>query len=301
MADAVERSEEVLEIDAVCRYEADTGNRIEVPNEVWRYHPIIAHSRVTFKKRSHPDRYHRLYTPAEDVFEVNVSKLQVSRAFRIADTLLKVLERRGWRLSSEAPQGCRATLFGQAVTLSIVETSKRIPYEPTPEQRRDFERTGYRWYQTIDFQPTGRLRLCGDRHLYSSGVEVVDTAGRPLEERLNEFVVLLTRCAWQHRCDELERAERQRQWAIEEARRRDKEARAARAQQAVENLKAQARRHDDAQAIRAFVTAVRDRADVSDLDAWSTWALDVAARLDPATEGQGDFSLVDAAARDSED
>jgi len=198
------RSRESSEIEVVCRYEADPRNRIEVPEKVGRYHPIIGLSRATFKKRSHLDKYHRLYTPAEDVFEVSVSKIQLSRAFRIADTVLKALERRGWKLSVEGPHGCRTSLFGQAVALSIVETSKRIPYEPTPEERAQFERTGYRWYKTIDYQPTGRLRLCGDRHLNSSGVEVVDTAGKPLEERLNEFVVLLTRCAWQHRCDELE-------------------------------------------------------------------------------------------------
>lgn len=230
-----------------------------------------------------------------------MSKPQVARAFRIADTLLKALERRGWGLSMEAPHGCRATLFGQAVTLSVIEMSKRIPYEPTPEQRRDFERSGYRWYQSIDYQPTGRLRLCGDRDRSSSGVEVVDLAGKALEERLNEFVVLLTRCAWQRRCDERERAEQQRRWALAEARRREQEARATQARQAVETLKEQARRHGDAEAIRAFVLAVRKRSDVANLDAWSKWALDVAAHLDPATEGRGDFSLVDAFAPNSED
>lgn len=48
-ADAVRSPEEPPEIAAVCRYEADPRNRIEVPAEVGRYHPMVALSRATFK------------------------------------------------------------------------------------------------------------------------------------------------------------------------------------------------------------------------------------------------------------
>ncbi|MGE0483473.1 MAG: hypothetical protein AB7Q81_05010 [Gammaproteobacteria bacterium] len=293
-AEAVEPSDLPPDIRDAIALEAKPTAKIRVPERITRYHPLLESTRSAFKK-PFTDQFGRQFSRASGVFEINVSNPQLQRAVRIADTMVKALESRGWTISLDPKSGCQATRLGQTMTLSLFEPSKRFRHEPTPQERAQEARTGHGWYPKFDYRPTGLLTLAADRDRYARGATLAETPTRPLELRLNEFVVRLTRLAWRNHCDALERAEQQRLLALKQAERHKQWLRAQAKRKAIESLKLEAKLHGEAEGIRAYVAAVRRRSDSADLQAWATWALNVAERLDPATQGHITLGAIDTA------
>ena len=283
-ADCTEPREEPRAIQDIIAREQAAEHLIVVPECVAQYHPIVKATRAAFR-RHFADQYGREYVPTSEVFEINVSQGLLNRAFQIADTVVKALEARDWVLALDPRRGCTASLFDESIALSIVEPAKRSPYEPTPAEIKRKNETGHAWYRQYQYKSIGHMTLAADRDHYSWSTSISDTTNKPLQTRLNKFVIEASRLAWRKHEHSVRSAREDEAREQAAAVRRALEAHARNRRKAVVALKLEAQLHDDAEAIRRYQKAVSERYEGSEFETWSTWATQIADRLDPAVNG----------------
>jgi len=207
------------------------------------------------------------------------------RRLRITSALLKALARCQRQVVS-GPEGLTVTANGETLAFSLYERSKVEPRAATAEERRwRPERPTIR--ATV---PAGDL-VCKIREGLSVPTEFKELK-TPLEAQLPAIVASLE-------AGLAELAERRRLREVEAERRAEAEtARQKRlayreAQTALQaRLVAQAERHAQAHAIRAYVAAA-DRSPIAggdDYAGWRTWALAQADAMDPLLDGSAPFA-----------
>ena len=207
------------------------------------------------------------------------------RRLRITSALLKALERRRREVAS-GPEGLTVTANGETLAFTLYERSKVEARAATAEELRwRPERPTIR--ATV---PAGDL-VCKIRENLSVPTEFKELKAS-LESQLPAIVARLE-------AGLVERTERRRLRAAEAERRaaaetaRQKRLAYREAQTALQaRLVAQAARHSQAQAIRAYVAAA-DGSPVAagdDYAGWRTWALAQAAAMDPLRNGAAPFA-----------
>lgn len=194
------------------------------------------------------------------------------RRLRITSALLKALERRQRQVAS-GPDGLTVKANGETLAFSLYERRQVAPRPATADERRwRPERPTVR-----AAVPAGDL-VCKIREALSVPTEFNERA-TPLEGQLPAIVASLE-------AGLAELAERRRLRAFEAERR-------AEAQTALQaKLVAQAERHQQAQAIRAYVAAADGSAAAAAADyaGWRTWALAQAEAMDPLLDGSAPFA-----------
>lgn len=235
-------------LEPVLAFEGDPANYIQVSSLGTRWHHLVAATRDAFNAGYKDSR--GIPLPGGKGLDIAVSAEQRMRALRVMNALIKALEKRGFNL---VPGGHRVEveMFGVRLPLSVFEATKRTNYLPTAKQVAAKSRGEYSYWPPYQYTPTGKLEIrCGD-----GGAVIKDSARAPIEEQLNQVVVLMARCAIGTLRD---REEQERRSQIRETRRM-----AALAQQAtqdaekkkLEQLIEDARRWQQAEAIRVFLHA----------------------------------------------
>lgn len=279
------------------RFEARPDNRIEVPEQVSRYHPVIREARRMARTSSlRFGSWGGCHPTISSAFDVDRTSLP--RALRILHALIRALEQRGFQVyltKEEKPRMVVRT--GQVeVQVMIKEAYRRVEVPPTAEEaararRHDsYEaRTRWRW------EATGQLSL-RILELFAEGTRKTwaDGSRQRLESLLNSFVVGLVAAAEARREWERERDEWNRRW--EEKRRAEEEQRirAEEEQRRRAELLSMAASWREAQYVRRFLRAVRAGAEASPhvaqggvLQTWLAWAEDIVRRRDPILAGVG--------------
>lgn len=238
----------------VLAFERDLANRIRVPSRGTHWHPLVAATRDALSSGYKDNR--GIPIPGGRGFDIAVSVGQRKRAFRVLNTLVKALEKRGYSLSP-GDRHMQVEMFGSHFTLGIYEPTKRSNYVPTEKELAAKSRGENSYWPRYQYTPAGTLEIrCGD------GYDAVakDTARQPIKEQLNLAVEVMARRA----ISRLRYAEEQERLAtIREERRRE-----ALAQQAIQNAEKQkleqlidsAQRWQQAETIRAFLRAQEVRA-----------------------------------------
>ena len=198
---------------------------------------------------------------------------------------MKALEVRGWVLALDPRRGCTASLFDESIALSIFEPAKRSAYEPTAAEIKRKNETGQSWYRQYQYKPTGRLTLAADRDQYSWSASISDTTNKPLETRLNKFVIEASRLAWRNHQRASERAREEAAHQRAAAERKAIARRAKNRRKTIVALQLEAQQHDQAESIRRYRNAICGRFKGPEVKTWSTWAAAVADRLDPVVNG----------------
>ena len=235
-------------LEPVLAFERDPANYIQVPSRGTRWHHLVAATRDAFNAGYKDSR--GIPLPRGKGFDIAVSAEQRMRALRVMNTLIKALEKRGFKLV-QGDHHVEVEMFGVRLPLSVFEATKRTSYVPTAKQVAAKSRGEYSYWPPYQYTPTGTLEIrCGN-----GGAVIKDSARAPIEEQLNQVVVLMARCA----IGTLRyREEQERINQIRETRRR--EALALRAIQDAEKKKLEqliydAQRWQQAEAIRAFLHA----------------------------------------------
>lgn len=233
-------------LEPVLAFERDPANYIQVPSRGTRWHHLVAATRDGFSAGFKDSR--GIPLPRGKGVDIAVSAEQRMRALRVMNTLIKALEKRGFKLV-QGDHHVEVEMFGVRLPLSVFEATKRANYVPTPKQVAAKSRGEYSYWPPYQYTPTGTLEIrCGN-----GGAVIKDSARAPIEEQLNQVVVLMARCA----IGTLRyREEQERLSQIRETRRR--EALALKAIQDAEKKKLEqliedAQRWQQAEAIRAFL------------------------------------------------
>lgn len=262
-------------------FEARPENRIYVADSIRRPHPLVRATMNALKQSAgtRHDGYLRNWTTRH--LDVEVTKAMLQRAMRIMDAVVKAFETRGWEVTLGAgdDRNSYVTILGQRVPFGVREPRRRVNVPPA--ERRSYGPD----YQE---QPSGRLALVlRDYWGHSVKKSILETDARPIEGRLNDFVVAAVALANERAEWERRRAEAEERRRIEERQRheehRQHEAEAAR----IKGLEEEAERWYRARRVREYVDAVRAAAQAGSetggdrLTPWIQWAEGYARSLDP--------------------
>lgn len=268
---------------ALIAFEQDPVNRIGVQTRGTRWHPLVVATREAFHSTYKDGR--GLPLPGGKGLNIAVSREQRPRALRIANALVRALDKRGFALVP-GEHHLEVLMFGVRLSLSIFEATKRSDYVPTEAERAAKARGDWVSWPRYCYTPSGRLEI---RSGGGYGGSIKDGTHQVVEEQLNKLIIWMAKralgilqfreeCA---RAEELRQALRREalaQKAIQDAER-----------EKLEGLKARALRWQQAQVIRAYLASFERTAGASDTglsDAeqnFLTWAQAKADWLDPLT------------------
>lgn len=249
-------------------------------------HPLVTKTRKLLE-RGKPDDYGRLMAPWNIAdrhrLDLRVSKGSLHRALRIANALIKALEKRDYSVEV-TEQGTRCLINGEHVTFHLWEKVKRSEQQPTKEQR-ERSWTFNRWVYT----PTGELSFVLDVP-WAERKNWTDRKGKPLEDQLNDIVVGMVKASEAitvtHR-----KWEEDRQRAFEaEIRRQELEQQRRAEQERREELDSMAASWVKSRNLRSFLEACKSALSSSSDSGterrakWLDWASAYADSIDPLKE-----------------
>ncbi|MCX7547780.1 hypothetical protein OS188_07435 [Xanthomarina sp. F1114] len=249
--------------------------KIAVPAKLAKPHKYITatkeyHEKLKVRNRN---RDWSTHLDSSNVISINVSDKLLPRALRFMDTFIKIIEKRGYRITTEN----RTTILikEQSYNIRLTEKNKRVKRE-----------TKYSWDE-YDLVPTGNLSLKLDDSYPIK--EWSDSQTKPLEDKLVDIL------AW----IEL-RAKRDRERQIENERIRQHQEKIRIKQQEVQKLKdneianfealfQSATRWHKSQYIRNYIKEFEDYAIKSnslneEKQQWIEWAKEKADWYDPFIE-----------------
>jgi hypothetical protein len=236
---------------------------IRVPDRLTRPHPLIVQTQKAIREEEEKRQSRWSSGTWSDRLSIHVSERLLPRALRIADTLIKELERRGHNVEIRHwPHGGRystAVIFGATARFALRE------------------------------EGTGRLRLSIDQHTFGLRENWRDGRRQRVEGVLDDFIETLILVA-AHEKDRAIQEEKKRQAREEERKGIQARIDAWHAEEhKVARLGADARHWDEAARIRSYVAAVRqaksaaagDPDPESETGRWLVWALNQADCIDP--------------------
>lgn len=275
-------------------FEQDPANRIEVPDELVKPHPIVRRTARALRG-ARVDDYGMVRSWAQDCVEVRIGKPSIKRVSRVLDTLIRALEVRGIALveSKKDGEGLRLLVEGEALEFRVEETSRRERYQPTASEQKMLARDPYyRWRLPKDkFIPSGKLSLKLGSRWGSRGLRTTWSDGKRqrIEDCLNPFIAAAYQLAAQEKANRIRRENEERARAERERRREILRQQIVDEQARVDRLSEQAKAWQEAQQLRDYIQAVRSAGNYArhsitggqDIDEWCAWALEQVHRLDP--------------------
>lgn len=265
---------------SVITYEQEPVHLIKVPMRGTRWHPLVTATRDAFQATYKDSR--GLPLPGGKGLNIAVSPEQRSRALRIANALVRALDKRGFVLVP-GEHHLEVRMFGVCLPLSIFEATKRSDYVPTEAERAAKARGDWVYWPRYRYTPSGRLEI---RSGGGYGGAVKDGTHQVVEEQLNKLIIWMAKCAistlrFREECAYAEevRLTRRREALAQQAV-QDVE------KQKLEALKAAAIRWQQAQAIRAYLMALEKQSSsqeslLQEQSAYIAWGRAKADWLDP--------------------
>lgn len=243
--------------------------------------------------RAKPDDYGAVICEERTLPRVRVAPSSVDRVALLVDALITLFHVRGWSFGAPADRPwatmghLTAGSFSREAT--IEEPFTRKTHLLTAEEAEARKRGRWVSVPTYDYVPSGNLIL------KIAGTMVVrDTEKRLVEEHLNDVAIWVARASFEAREDKRREELRAQKLARYEARRAEIERLKKAVSAAGERLESQAKAHEQAERIRAFVEAAKRTPATPERDRWVEWATSYARHLDPLTKGGASFSVPDA-------
>lgn len=207
--------------------DAENENEVSTPQvQKWPENPhSLVASAIRHFEKAKTQRSGFLTALKGNGLHVLVTPLCVARAMRLADTLLKALEAKGYRLGTKKGEdgGVCVEIDGQEVGVSIEEDTDHIGHTPTryelARKKREF------WFRIpkYDERPSGRISFVIDNT--NGGWRRWREGSRwKQEQRIDKVLLGIERAAAALKDARLESERRHREWE-EESRRREEAAR----------------------------------------------------------------------------
>lgn len=247
----------------------------KVPEKLTKPHKhIIAtkeyHKQLSIAKKKSGWRHE---VDSSKALSIAVSSSLLSRALRIFDTFIKVIEKRGYQVT--VGNKTEVTIMQQTYTLRITEKNKRVKREDNSS------------WDSYDYVPTGRLCIKIDTYIPLK--EWADSKTKLIEDKLTHILAWLEVTAKQEQEDEIRREVRRKEQRIirekEEALQRLKDNELTN----FESLFQTATRWHKSQYIRNYIKefeefAIKSNSLDSEKQEWIRWAKEKADWYDPFIE-----------------
>jgi hypothetical protein len=170
---------------------------IPVPEVPDPEHPLVAQTRRALAGTAARGKGIILPEHRESL-DVRVCEPSVDRALRIMNTIVRALERAGFRgevAASCESEGCAsgyatyAVLHGERIAFSMTEAAEKVERPPTNEERAEMRRNLWKRGPFFAYRPTGELSLQieGDWHPARHRRTWSDGKRSRLEDRLYSF------------------------------------------------------------------------------------------------------------------
>jgi len=263
--------------------------RIEVSEALTRPHAVTAAMREELNRKK-PDDYGAVHCVDPGVLSVRIHPGSKGRLLRLADALLKGVERRGFGLRPgtsgvRIASGLQVVVDDEAYSISIEERMCRETHKPTPDELSRQRRGHHVYMRRYDYVPTGEFTLKIEP-CYGSAIQSSwkDTRRNRVEQRLAEVMVSLRRHAALRKAERGRAQRRAARFEKEQERRAELRARVEAEREAMARLESDFDAWNRAERIRAFVKVVEahpPRQSDAGLPAWANWARECADRIDP--------------------
>jgi len=256
---------------------------VPIPERLHNPHPLVQQSAAIYRDLKPGD--YGLFWRRQNSLDLQVGPASLSRALRICDGLIKVLETLGWQVhvGGVSHHGNFVTVLGQSIQFGIEEDLDRFLHVLTPQEERKKARGEYIRDIKWDYHPSGRLKIrikdCG----YGDGLRKSwsDSARNRLEVQLDEFLEAIRYYVAQRLATQRERERKAIEKAAIRARLAEFQAKREAAKRRIAEMNAHTDAWHVAQRIRAFVRASLE---AGAEDGWVRWALSHADRIDPLCE-----------------
>jgi len=251
-------------------------------------HPLVVQTRRAYAKPG-TDQFGRAMPPDWRLphLDLRVTSAGIARALVLMNNLIHLLEANGMSMSvggDRPPMQTVARIAGEQIRVILRESGRQHRRELTVAERRDHERSPLIYPKdfALTCDPTDQFVF--EIESYSDGTRRwSDRKSKKIEDCLDDIVRgLQAAAAWATRA-RVEREAARLRWEDEERRRR-------KYQERVERLKHNVGCWEEAQRIRAYLAAVREKAEARDGEVnpessvarFLSWARGYADSLDPA-------------------
>lgn len=294
------------ELGRLAEIEARGENPIVVPDSLRLPHPLVERTREGLIAASKDKSYHRelvLFPRRSDelcCLDVRVGPLNIGRAMRIMDALIKGLEKRGHKVSvpnERYHRGTHVEALGDRFQIQLREPTVRQNHIPTDKEREWLKKyPGSSSVPKWDYVSSNQLLLELQGQYSWNPHTVRDGKKKRVEDGLSGIPMTILRLVDDRRREAAidaerarVRAEAERQRRDEEERRRLEEQKRKEEQARIEALFGEAERWHRCRQLREYLEAIRglvnDRYGFvepdSPLDCWLKWADEAAERSDP--------------------
>lgn len=269
---------------------------IEFPSELVDPHPLIRAAKNRLKRRTGWHHHKGLRSAPDEVLNIKVTEDSLDRALLLMDVLIKALVSRSGevRINREKKE-TSLHLDGVELPIIVTEHVGRTRHEITSDEKKAQERFWNRSYRDpnapyphipqYDYRASGKLTLTVG-HWPSRAWR--DTSRTKLEQRLSEIISGIHSFAAEIRQRAEEQARAVAEWEAARDHYAAKMKERSDEKQAFRQLRRDARNWAIANQIHAYIDAVSQRSEPnvlsSEAEAWTAWATQKAAWIDPSVK-----------------
>jgi len=251
--------------------EQEAPKIINVPSKLTQPDKLIIAARETLNKQANGHWRTGILSTHRDEIRIACTAGLIARSLRFMDTLIKTLRHRGHDISVRYDE-TYAVIEGTEIKIGLRERTVRIP----PTEGR----------YSSDYKPTGILYLKMDNYTHH---KEWDDKRHPLEEQISNIVAKLEMVGQEGK---IRREENEKWWAAQREKKRIEEEIEARKEKELQDFKyllKQAKRHNEATQLRAYIKVVEQNAVTNgtvteELNVWLDWARKKADWYDPLIE-----------------
>ena len=243
-------------------FESTDSNKITVKKTLRNPHQLVQQTLQRRKVRESASYHEWINLPPG--LDMPVSEDSFRRAIRIMDALIKALEQRSYAITAKSGHDgyTSVSIDGEEIIFDIFETSKNVAnpkWKPGSYDRQ------------FNLEPTGRLSLRTKN--YFEGQKVIsDGKVQRIENKLNDFIILLVKVSEWEKIRHQERIEWEREYQEKAQREREIQLEKEREQQMVKELFDNADTWNKCKLAREYIASIVKYSNGDAVDSWVEWA-----------------------------